>query len=382
MATSEITLREIKKTDLRMIYEWRVHPAIRSQMFTESVFSYEEHLKFWGQRIGNGMCFMIVADKQEVGMVKLEKRDGCFEVDIFVGPKHHGKGFGSRAIGLIKDRARGMGIKKLYSRVKEGNVISNHIFEKNGFKAEKCPAEADGNCSYYGCNLMKRILVIAAHPDDETLGCGGAMAKHVATGDSVSVLILGTGLFARNKTGELENSGEKCGVGALRNDSRKAISKLGVTEVEFLDFPDNRFDSVALLDIVKAVEKKIIEKTPDTVYTHHWGDLNIDHRKTFEAVLTACRPFAGTVKRILCFEVLSSTECAIPSSENVFMPNFFMDVSGTIDKKISALKEYKTEMRPAPHPRSVEGVEALAKFRGFSVGVRSAEAFELLREVG
>lgn len=224
---------------------------------------------------------------------------------------------------------------------------------------------------------MKKVLVVAAHPDDETLGAGGVIAKHITLGDSVSVLILGEGVASRKEHGE-DYSKER---EALRADANRALAKLGVTDVSFLDFSDNSFDVVPLLKIIKAVERAIAEKRPDIVYTHHWGDLNVDHRITFDAVLTACRPLGNTVKKILCFEVPSSTEWNAQTVENAFMPNAFVDITEVLEKKISALKEYKSEMRPYPHPRSLEGIEILAKMRGLAIGRKAAEAFEIVREI-
>lgn len=215
------------------------------------------------------------------------------------------------------------------------------------------------------------ILVVAAHPDDEVLGAGGAMAKHVKNGDKVSVIILGQGMFSR------EEKEQTAKLDQLQSDSKNALSKLGVSDIQFLDFPDNSFDSVPLLKIVKAVEKKLQETKPATIYTHHFSDLNVDHRMTFRAVLTAARPINQHVKKILCFEIPSSTEW---SSESFFQPNYFVDVSDTIEQKIDSLKEYKTEMRDFPHSRSIEYVEALAKVRGGAANMKAAEAFILIRE--
>jgi len=226
--------------------------------------------------------------------------------------------------------------------------------------------------------MMAKVLVIAAHPDDEALGAGGVMAKHVLQGDGVSVAILGTGIASRKAKGEDISSELR----ALRKEAKRANAKLGVKEVAFLDFPDNSFDSVPLLEIVKAVERIVSDKKPDIVYTHHFGDLNIDHRRTFEAVMTACRPTGGcSVKKILCFEVPSSTEWNVQTTKNVFIPNVFIEITKVLKKKTAALREYKGETRAFPHPRSLETVQALARLRGSAVGVSAAEAFELVREI-
>lgn len=225
---------------------------------------------------------------------------------------------------------------------------------------------------------MKKILVVAAHPDDETLGCGATIAKHVQQGNSVAVLILGEGITSRKDIRDDADPGE---VEMLREHSKRALARLGVNDVTYYGLIDNRFDSMPLLDIVKIVEKVIAEKTPEVVYTHHWGDLNIDHRATFQAVLTACRPGLGPVRKLLSFEVMSSTEWNVQKGSEAFMPTVFEDVESTLSQKLDALAEYKNEMRAYPHPRSVEGLRILAQFRGTIISKKAAEAFELVREV-
>ena len=148
------------------------------------------------------------------------------------------------------------------------------------------------------------------------------------------------------------------------------------------DFPDNKFDTVPLLSIIKTIEKFIKEIKPDRIYTHHYGDLNIDHRITFDAVITACRPVKKeNMRKILAFEVPSSTAWNAPAANNYFMPNVFVDISDTIEKKIEAMRLYKTEIRDYPHPRSIEMIQALAKVRGGAAGMEMAEAFILIREL-
>jgi len=168
----------------------------------------------------------------------------------------------------------------------------------------------------------------------------------------------------------------------LRADATRALSKLGVKDIAFLDFPDNAFDSVALLEIIKALEKLVAEKKPAVVYTHHWGDLNVDHRIAFNAVMTACRPFSSSVKRILCFEILSSTECSVQAAHTAFLPNHHIVLTRKeLDKKLAALREYKTEMMKPPHPRSIGSVELLARYRGMTVNQEYAESFFIARDI-
>jgi len=219
-----------------------------------------------------------------------------------------------------------------------------------------------------------RILVVAAHPDDEVLGCGATMARHAAEGHEIFSLILGTGALSREK-GTAEE------VAALKSQAQEAGRILGVREVRVLDLPDNRFDSLDLLDIVKRVEAEIGRVLPEVIYTHHGQDLNVDHKKTFEAALTACRPQPGLgVRRILSFEVPSSTEWQSPIASPLFAPNVFVDVSSTLHRKVKALEAYRGEVRPFPHPRSAEALRALALWRGASCGLSAAEAFVLIRE--
>jgi LmbE family N-acetylglucosaminyl deacetylase len=223
----------------------------------------------------------------------------------------------------------------------------------------------------------KKILIVAAHPDDEILGCGGSVVKSVKEGYSVSTLILGEGITSRDKKRNRKKREEE--IKQLKEQIYKANAVIGVKDVFIYDLPDNRFDEVALLDIVKVIENIKEKIRPDIVYTHHRGDLNIDHRITLEAVLTACRPIEGeTVKEIYSFEAPSSTEWNYPY---IFSPNVFIEIAQTIEEKIKAFKCYKTELRRFPHPRSEEAVRCIAKRWGIAVGLKYAEAFEVVRVI-
>ena len=225
--------------------------------------------------------------------------------------------------------------------------------------------------------MKKTILVLAAHPDDEVLGCGGTLAKLAEQGAMIHTVFLADGVFSR-----APDSAAQAELDARRAAARKACDILGVKSVSFGDFPDNRMDTVALLDIVKVVEAEIKRIEPDTVFTHHIGDVNVDHRLLHEAVVVACRPQSGhPVKTLLFFEVQSSTEWQTPNSAPVFAPNWFVDISDTLERKLVALKAYEDELRPWPHPRSTKGVEYLARCRGATVGVDAAEAFMLGRQL-
>lgn len=218
---------------------------------------------------------------------------------------------------------------------------------------------------------MNRVLVVAAHPDDEILGCGGTIANHVECGDVVQVIFVADGTTAR---GVDEDKVER-----HRNTGIKANEFVGAQSPIFFDFPDNRIDSIPLLEIVRNIENEIHKFSPNIVYTHFAGDLNIDHTIVSRAVMTACRPQPNfCVKKILSFEVPSSTGWYPAGGQN-FEPNYFVEISRTLNKKLDALKIYKEEMRPYPHSRSFENVEQLARYRGASVGMVAAEGFMVQR---
>lgn len=221
--------------------------------------------------------------------------------------------------------------------------------------------------------MAETVLAIAAHGDDETLGCGGTLARHVAAGDRVHVLLLADGVTARNGHAEIDK----------RNGQAYAAAReLGVEPPTMVGFKDNRLDAVALLDVVKTIEGTIREVSPSVVYTHHAGDLNVDHSIVHRATLTACRPLPEqTVRAIYGFEIPSSTGWAGPEQARAFIPNHYIEITDFLDLKLRALVCYESELRPFPHARSLEAVQALARWRGSEVGVRAAEAFSVLRQV-
>jgi LmbE family N-acetylglucosaminyl deacetylase len=224
---------------------------------------------------------------------------------------------------------------------------------------------------------MMKILIIAAHPDDEVLGCGGTIAR-LAKNNTINTLILGEGITSR----DISQQEKDLKKSVLRDHCKKANALLGVKKVFFEQFPDNTFDSIPLLDITKPIEKLIKKIRPDVIYTHHHGDLNIDHRITQQAVLTATRPFGDNpVKKILSFEVLSSTEWNVPDTGTLFIPNTWIDISDTLQMKLDAMQEYTGELCAYPHPRSIEGIKILAAKRGLEVGFPYAEAFRLIRSI-
>jgi LmbE family N-acetylglucosaminyl deacetylase len=228
--------------------------------------------------------------------------------------------------------------------------------------------------------VMTTVLIVAAHPDDEVLGCGGTIARHVDAGDVVQVLIMAEGATSRQQHRDRGQAAEDLSALALAAHSAGAI--LGAAGVELLDLPDNRLDSIDRLDLIKRIEERIAHHQPQVVYVHHAGDVNIDHRRLHEAVVTACRPTPGQpVRRLLSYEVASSTEWQPPGSAPTFHPNCFVDITAQLDRKRQALQAYAAEMRPWPHARSIEALDHLARWRGAQVGVEAAEAFCLLRQL-
>lgn len=228
--------------------------------------------------------------------------------------------------------------------------------------------------------MKRKVLVVAAHPDDEILGCGATIIKHIAQGDIVHTLIMAEGLTSRDLIRDSEmRAGE---LSELHSTAKRVSEFLGVSKLVIHSFPDNRMDGVNLLDVVKKIESEVDEYKPDIVYTHHAGDVNIDHKVTHDAVITACRSLPGnSVRDILFFETVSSTEWQIMTADKIFKPNVYVDVTEFMGKKRQALELYASEMRDYPHPRSYKGIELLSQYRGLTVGVHYAEAYMLGRSI-
>ena len=224
-------------------------------------------------------------------------------------------------------------------------------------------------------NKIKKILVVAAHPDDELLGCGGTLIKLAKKNCKIYTLFFTDGVSARSNKFAQKAINRK-------NNALKALKIMGVSKSKFLSYPDNALDTVPLIKIVREIEQVIKIFKPDTILTHSNVDLNIDHEIVSRAVVTASRPKPNfCVKNILLFETLSSTEWNFYNKKKSFNPNYFIDITSTINGKIKAAKSYKNEINAWPHPRSIKGIQNLAKYRGQSVGLKYAEAFYLLRQI-
>jgi len=223
------------------------------------------------------------------------------------------------------------------------------------------------------------VLCIAAHPDDEVLGVGGTLARHAAEGADVHVCILSDGVTSRYD--DEDTPAAQAEIERRRDRARQACEALGAS-VSLHDFPDNRFDTVPLLDIVQRIESEIEEYEPSVIFTHHYGDLNVDHELACRATVTATRPLAdSSVERVLAFETLSASEWAVPEPSNAFQPTTFVNIDGHLDTKLEALSVYEQELREPPHPRTPETVRQNATVWGAKTGLDAAEPLEVLREV-
>jgi len=217
------------------------------------------------------------------------------------------------------------------------------------------------------------VLVVAAHPDDEAIGCFGTLLKHYKFGDEINIIFLSDGVSSRGVNKKKKHERKKNCLKVLK------IIGLKSKNVFFLDYPDNMMDAVPLLDVIKNIEEIKKKIQPNVLYTHFSNDLNIDHRIAYQAAITASRPSKNeTIKKILCFEIVSSTEWS-DKNKKIFSPNYFVDISKFINRKLKALAIYDKEIKKSPNARSLENIKNLALLRGSRAGVNYAEAFFIER---
>lgn len=216
--------------------------------------------------------------------------------------------------------------------------------------------------------MGKSVLVIAAHPDDEILGCGGTLRRHVVDGDTVHALIVCEGETLRYQGREV----------GLAEHARQAAEIIGFASIELLGFRDQHLDTFSLTDLITPVEKKVRETSPQIVYTHFQGDLNRDHQIVAEAVSVASRPLETCIEEVLGFETASSTEW---NTTQRFAPSHFVEISSTLEEKLRAMACYTSEVRRRPHPRSLESLRSRALYWGSCVLAEAAEAFVVYRRV-
>lgn len=220
-----------------------------------------------------------------------------------------------------------------------------------------------------------KLLIIAAHPDDEVFGCGGTIAK-LSPNNDVYVLIVTEG-----STTQYPDKGKEI-IQIKKEKAARVKDVLNIKKYFFGDLPDMKLDTLPHVEINNIIEKTIHDVKPEIIFTHHWGDVNKDHKLVYESTLIAARPTNTNsfIKKVYCYEVVSSSEWDL-TQQNSFTPNVWVDIEKYIDKKIEAVKLYQSELRKYPHPRSIEGVKIWAKYRGLMVGIRYAEAFYLVREI-
>lgn len=224
-----------------------------------------------------------------------------------------------------------------------------------------------------------RILVVAAHPDDEVLGCGGTLAKAIAAGAQVAVQFLGEGISARFPVGKYDSEEFHAQTRVRMAGARKALQVLGITDCEFGERLCGQFDTYPLISIVKDIERKMAQFKPDLLFTHNPAEVNIDHRYTYEAVEVACRPTRDFIPtQVYTFEIPCSGSWTF---ESAFKPNVFVNVSEYWDQKLAAWACYEGEARPFPFPRSNEGLKTLAGYRGMMSNLNKAEAFRMVRMI-
>ncbi len=219
-----------------------------------------------------------------------------------------------------------------------------------------------------------KVLAVSVHPDDETLGCGGTLLKHSAAGESLHWLIV-TSLGEEEHTHEQRVCQEAC-VQAVREAYPFAT-------LDWLRFPTTRLDTLPLNTIVAAIREVIARVRPQTLFVPNRSDVHSDHRVVFAATAAVMKSFymqSFGVERILACEVPSETDAAAPLPEHAFLPTVYVDISGTIDRKLEIMSLYGAEMHPEPLPRSGSAIRALARHRGASIGAEYAEAFMLIRE--
>jgi N-acetylglucosamine malate deacetylase 1 len=217
------------------------------------------------------------------------------------------------------------------------------------------------------------VLVVAAHPDDEVIGPGGTLANHVRAGDTVAVLIMAEGKSSRADDPCLSQNME-----LSMQETTAAMAELGISAWRRVELRDNQLDSYPLLTLARHVSDAVDEFAPEVVYTHHSGDLNIDHELTARATMIACRPHVSPVRWLLSFSTLSATEAGY-AGRPAFTPSVYSDISNTLDTKLTAMSHYSSELRDFPHPRSLRAMRSQAELFGAAAGVAAAEAFSVIR---
>ena len=394
--TATVRLRLANPDDLKRIFHWRNNRFLLMRSTSQTPVTWEEHRAWFNHALNDPdhLIFIVVQGEEPIGQVRFDRRDETAVISVYLVEDRTGKGLGVEAIRRGTQAAfKEWNISKVVACIRQDNLHATRAFAKSGYTESKgnsgsCPpAHFTYSVTREDVMASKRfptqhlgsVLVIAAHPDDEILGCGGTMARLLAEGHDVKIAILGEGMTSRYRKREEADRSLLCN---LREHSRRAADVLGVKDLFLYDLPDNRFDTLPILDVVKIVEELVQKHAPHTIFTHGCADLNVDHYVTHRAVLTATRPIEGhCVRNLYVFEVPSSTDWSFHRMTPSFQPNTFFNIESTMDVKKRAMACYETEVQDFPHPRSLEGLEVVARRWGTVVGCRAAEAFELVRSV-
>lgn len=390
-----IGLRPVVPGDMERIFEWRNNPFLMKRSTSQAPVTWEEHRSWFGHALQNPdqKLLMILQGEEPIGQIRFDRHGTIAVISVYLVEEKTGKGLGIEAVRRGTQAAfTEWPLAAVIACVRSDNVNAARAFVKAGYKESKeevavCPeahftftaSREDFMSSSKKTQHWGNVLVIAAHPDDEVLGCGGTMARLRAEGHDVKIAILGEGITSRYKSRECA---DPVALKHLHEHARKAADLLDVKDLFLYKLPDNRFDTLPILEIVKIVEDLIEEHAPDTIFTHSSADVNVDHSVTHRAVLTATRPTEGqSVRNLYAFEIPSSTDWSFHRLVPSFQPNTFFNIDSTIDLKKRAMACYETEVQAFPHPRSLEGLDAVARRWGTVVGCRAAEAFELIRSV-
>ena len=399
LAANGLVLRRAAPDDVELLFEWRNLPQIVDLSTSRRRVDWDEH-RAWLTGLladANRLLLVILSGHQPIGQVRFDPlpaaRRDARTISVYLVPGHTGRGLGVPALRAASAMAFDLlRVRRIYAFIRQDNARSVRAFEKAGYRdpsprtRSSHPRATSPACSPTrdrGETAMRarpaRVLIVAAHADDETLGCGGTARRYADEGAAVSVVFLADGVSSRAGLSSGEREAE---MEARELHARQAAEILGCMVLSFHRLPDNRLDTVALLDVIRCVERAKMQVTPDVVLTHHPGDLNVDHRVVSAATCTAFRPCPGeTWQEVRAFEVPTATDWGGALAGASFVPDTYVDVSATIGAKLDAYACYGDEVPGDPHGRSRMAVESLARTRGRQAGVAAAEAFTTLRRI-
>lgn len=381
-----INFTNLNNEEKQLVLSWRNNPYIKKWMYNDKIITLGNHLEYI-QELKNSkdkLYFLVKEKDQYIGVIdftEIDTKNSQSKFGLYTNISLRGKG--KVLLNIIKEYAfNTLKLNKLIAEAFENNTKAIELYNKFNFTITNIK---NVNKRKIICMELKKetpikkkkILIVAAHPDDEVLGCFGTVAKLIKEGYEAYTLLLSKGKASRHDSKTTSNFKKEIHV--INNEIKKANNTIGIKKVFTYDFPDNKFDSIDLLEIIQAiVEIKNLVK-PDIIFTHFENDLNIDHQITYKAVLTATRPMPDEcVKEIYSFEILSSTEWNYPLS---FQPDTYFDITNTLKLKQKAMKKYKSELCEFPHPRSLKGIKLNAQYQGMRLGKKYLEVFKSIRVI-